>query len=115
MKNCNVFFIILKHVTMKFFLTRRQPYAFFDVMRNCSFFILLLLLSVSFLATTAQVGPGIAQVTAPTGGFHIEGNLQANTPTAGIGDWLPGSVGGGGNVLNAAGVPVNAATTFHLT
>jgi hypothetical protein len=100
---------------MKSFFTRRQSYAFFDVMKNCSFFFLLMLLSVSFLGTTAQVVPGVAQVTVPTGGFHIEGNLQANTPTAGIGDWLPGPAGAGGNVLTAAGVPVNAATTFHLT
>jgi hypothetical protein len=64
---------------------------------------------------TAQVIPGTAPVNIPAGGFHIEGNLQANTPTGGIGDWLPGLAGAGGNVLNAGGVPLIAATTFHLT
>jgi hypothetical protein len=63
----------------------------------------------------SQVGPGSIAVNNPTGGFHIEGNLQANTPTIGIGDWVPGPAGAGGNVLSAAGVPVNALTTFHLT
>ena len=64
---------------------------------------------------SAQVSSGIAPVNNPTGRFHIEGNLQANTPTVGIGDWLPGIAGAGGNVLNAGGVPLNAVTTFKLT
>ena len=82
--------------------------------KNPSFFILLLL-SLGFLETTAQIGPGTAPVIVPAGNFRIEGDLQANTPVSGIGDWLPGAAGTGGNVLTAAGVPVNAATTFHLT
>jgi hypothetical protein len=57
---------------------------------------------------------GTAPVNPPTGGFGIDGDLGANTPTAGIGDWLPGSAGSGGSVLTAAGVPVDAANTYHL-
>src|SRR5262249_4200462 len=49
------------------------------------------------------------------GGFAIEGNLQANTPTVGVGDWLPGPAGSGGAVLDVSGTPVNQATTFHFT
>ncbi|MDN3655274.1 hypothetical protein QWZ08_06550 [Ferruginibacter paludis] len=64
----------------------------------------------------AQPDPGTVPVVIPTGGFAVEGNLQANTPTAGIGDWLPGPAGAGGNVLlSPSGLPVNTSTTFHLT
>ncbi len=61
------------------------------------------------------LGPGTAPVTVPTGGFGIEGNLQANVPTLGIGDWVPGAAGSGGSVLTAGGVPLSAASTHHLT
>jgi gliding motility-associated-like protein len=57
---------------------------------------------------------GTAPVSIPTGGFRIEGNLQANLPTVGVGDWVPGPAGGGGNVLTAAGVPINPTTTYHV-
>lgn len=77
-------------------------------------FLMLLLFLSGFLKTTAQVSPGTAPVVVPAGGFHIEGNLQANTPTVNIGDWVPGAAGTGGNVLTAAGVPLNAATTFSF-
>src|SRR5262249_9629321 len=73
----------------------------------------LLLLSLC-LSAFAAVGPGTAPVTVPTGGFGIEGDLRANDPTAGIGDWVPGSAGSGSNVLTAAGVPLNTLTTFHV-
>ncbi|MFV5700218.1 hypothetical protein ACM55H_17815 [Flavobacterium sp. ZT3R17] len=80
---------------------------------------LIVFLSVCFLffstQINAQVLPGIATVNTPAGGFQIEGDLQANTPVSGKGDWLPGVSGGGGNVLTTAGAPVNALTTFHLT
>ena len=35
---------------------------------------------------TDSPGPGTAPVSPPTGGFGIDGDLQANTPTIGIGD-----------------------------
>jgi hypothetical protein len=58
---------------------------------------------------------GVA-VSSPTGGFAIDGDLQADTPTFGVGDWLPGSTlsGHGGSVLDSTGLPINTATTFHL-
>ncbi|MFV7237000.1 hypothetical protein, partial [Flavobacterium sp. ZB4R12] len=64
---------------------------------------------------TDSITSGIAPVNPPTGGFHIEGNLVANTPTVDKGDWLPGTGGSGGNVLDASGTPLNTSTTFHLT
>src|ERR1051325_11888918 len=39
---------------------------------------------------------GTALVTVPTGGFALDGDLQANTPVSGIGDWGAGSSGSGG-------------------
>src|SRR5712692_7731171 len=58
---------------------------------------------------------GTAAVSPPAGGFAIDGDLQANTPITGIGDWIPGPSGGGGYVINTNGTPVTATTTFHLT
>jgi hypothetical protein len=55
-------------------------------------------------------------VESPVGGFAIDGNLGANTPDAGLGDWLllNTSPGAGGAVLDAAGKPLNPLTTFHF-
>ncbi len=82
-------------------------------------FLILFLLSVLFFTSKtaySQIGPGKALVTPPTGNFAIDGNLQANVPTpAGVGDWLPGGAGSGGNVLNANGTVVNPLITYHLT
>jgi hypothetical protein len=60
--------------------------------------------------TFGQIGSGVAPVNSPSGGFNIDGTLQVNSA---IGDWLSGP-GGGGNVLDAAGVPLIPGTTFHL-
>src|SRR5437879_2658328 len=57
---------------------------------------------------------GTAPVTSPSGGFAIDGNLQANTPVSGVGDWIPGPSGSGGSVMGTNGVPLTAGTTFHL-
>jgi hypothetical protein len=73
--------------------------------------ILLSAFVFSFKISLAQY---VAPVSPPSGGFHIEGNLQANSPTAGVGDWIPGSAGGGGYVLDSAGVPLDTNATFHI-
>src|SRR5437868_2900878 len=70
-------------------------------------FVSGILFSNNASAQTAPVNP-------PTGGFAIDGNLQANSPVTGIGDWIPGSAGSGGNVLTSAGVPINPARTYHI-
>jgi len=57
---------------------------------------------------------GVAVVSPPTGGFAIDGDLQANTPANNVGDWVPAGNGNGGAVLTNAGLPVNSALTFHL-
>ncbi|MES2466672.1 MAG: hypothetical protein V4675_05175 [Verrucomicrobiota bacterium] len=59
---------------------------------------------------------GTAPVNPPAGGLGIDGNLLANNPTTGIGDWvkLEGSGTGGGVLDPVTGNPLNAATTFHL-
>ncbi len=76
-----------------------------------------LVASVTFTdsPTTGFVPPvGTAPIIVPAGGFGIEGDLQANTPGVGIGDWIPGPAGAGESVLDLAGNPVHPAITFHL-
>ena len=63
-------------------------------------------------AASSLFVPGVAPNGDP-GGFDIEGDLRANTPTANTSDWTPGVSGSGVGVLTAAGVPVNAVKTFH--
>jgi len=76
------------------------------------FLLLFIMLNISF--SYAQIGAGTAPVDPPTGGFGIDGNLEANTPTANIGDWVMGGSGTGGYVLNNNGTPVNPSNTYHL-
>ncbi len=85
--------------------------------RGC--FLILLLALVCGADTRAHAASppnGVAPLLIPAGGFALEGNLLANTPTSGVGDWiaLPSIPGPGGGVLAANGTPLNAATTFHL-
>ncbi|HEU0008243.1 MAG TPA: hypothetical protein VFT34_00345, partial [Verrucomicrobiae bacterium] len=56
---------------------------------------------------------GTAPVNIPTGGFGIDGDLLANIPTSGVGDWVENSTTGG-FVLLADGTPVDSTTTFHF-
>jgi len=59
---------------------------------------------------------GVAPVLIPAGGFSIEGDLLANTPVSGAGDWMTATnyPGAGGGVLDASGTPLNPATTYHF-
>src|SRR5436190_13586063 len=58
---------------------------------------------------------GVAPLTSPAGGFAIDGNLMANLPTAGVGDWLMSTnAGSGASVLDSAGNPLDPARTFHF-
>src|SRR5436190_1944881 len=69
----------------------------------------------TFLILTCKVGfAQIAPCYPPYGGFHIDGNLRANTPTGNIGDWLTGPGGTGGFLMSDAGVAIDTARTFHL-
>lgn len=71
-----------------------------------SFNILSLALFVSFiLSLTTPVFSQLASVTPPAGGFRIDGNLIAGTPTTGEGDWVAGT--SGGYVFYNTGVAVN--------
>src|SRR6266568_384281 len=82
--------------------------------RNCALLLAAAVCLLPDLKALAVPPPsGVAQVTVPAGGFAIDGNLIANTPTPGVGDWLPDSNGLGG-VLDATGAPLNSSTTFHF-
>ncbi|MFV8340755.1 hypothetical protein ACNQGL_15975, partial [Flavobacterium sp. LB3P21] len=74
-------------------------------------FTTLLLFFLSFTTVSlAQIGPGIAPINTPSGGFNIDGTLFANTAT---GDWVDGT-GAGGFILNNSGGALNTGTTYHL-
>jgi len=59
---------------------------------------------------------GVVPVSAPVAGFAIDGNVFANTPASGVGDWVasPSFPGSGTGALTLAGVPLNPQTTFHV-
>src|SRR6476659_3833382 len=90
-------------------------------MMYASLCMLVMVLGFSFTGS-AQIDKGVAPVDPPIGGFAIDGNLKANTPTspapfaANQGDWLFGAGGSGGYVLDGtnSGTPLNSSTTFHL-
>src|SRR5262245_46698550 len=67
------------------------------------------LFGLTLMAATHVAPPGgIAPVLVPPGGLAIDGNLEANLPIAGIGDWT-----GSGGVLASNGAPLNSLTTIH--
>ncbi len=69
--------------------------------------ILPLTLATSFIfILTTPVFSQLAQITPPNGGFRIDGNLIAGTPTADEGDWVAGT--SGGYVFYNNGDPVNS-------
>src|SRR5262245_34517672 len=74
-------------------------------------------LQLSAAVIQAAVPPaGVAPVDSPAGGFAIDGNLIANQPASGVGDWLslPAAPGSGGAVLGPGGAPLNTNVTFHF-
>ncbi len=79
--------------------------------------VTLCLLAAVQIALAVPPPSGVALVGPPPGGFSIEGDLLANTPVAGVGDWMlntnlaPGS---GLGVLNANGSPVDGSRTFRF-
>ncbi len=76
-------------------------------------------LSRAMEAATSAFEPFFFQVPgiAPTGdagqGFEIEGDLNANTPTADTTDWVAGVAGAGAGVLTVGGAPVDPLRTFR--
>ena len=68
--------------------------------------------SINGLAQNIQ---GVAPVQNPNGGFAIDGDAYANTPTSGVGDWFidtsqyPGS---GGSIFNIDGTIIDPTMTY---
>ena len=59
--------------------------------RGWKFASLILALGVILWSETGETSPppgGVAPVLAPAGGFSIDGDLLANTPGTGAGDWM---------------------------
>ena len=61
-----------------------------------------LFLAFAWGSINAQVVP----VSNPVGGFEIDGDLESGNPTSTAGDWVEGSSGTGGFVLEDDGDPV---------
>jgi hypothetical protein len=75
-----------------------------------SLMVFIFLVSYESFAQVAPVDP-------PVGGFRIEGDVKANFPTAGQGDWVSGAQGVGTNVIQFVSpnwVPVNSTTTKFI-
>lgn len=51
----------------------------------------------------------LAPVNPPSGGFRIDGDLKAGTPSTNDGDWISGT--SGGFVFNNDGTPVNGSNS----
>jgi subtilisin-like proprotein convertase family protein len=96
-----------------FFFRRFSPSNWFRL--NLRFRVAgLALASLATVVCSGATLPGTAPVTTPAGGFGIDGDLLANTPTNKIGDWVPNGAGSGGSVLAADGTPLNPSRTFHV-
>jgi hypothetical protein len=98
-------FLTIKPLFMKSLL-----HDFRGILHSSRFLERVSLLLLVVLLTTRSFAQ-IAPVNPPTGGFHIDGNLRANIPTANAGDWLFGWGGTGGFVLNNNGTAVDPAHT----
>jgi hypothetical protein len=71
----------------------------------------------TLFAVAAPLPGGRAPITPPAGGFGIDGDLLANSPLAGSGDWTVNTniaPGSGLSVLNAAGAPLDPLRSFHF-
>src|SRR5688572_30045507 len=68
-------------------------------------------------AVATPLPGGLAPVMPPAGSFGIDGDLLANSPIAGVGDWTSNTniaPGSGLGVLSAAGAPLDPVRTFHF-
>ena len=81
-------------------------YNYFHFSRSPKFWQHLILLILIILLFNRSAFSQLAPVNAPTGGFRIDGDLIAGTPTANQGDWLEGT--SGGYVFYNNGTPVSA-------
>ena len=89
-----------------------------DLVRRCLAPVIPLALGCAFWVCAeslqaASPPTGTAPVLVPAGGFAIDGNLLANTPTNGVGDWVTNS-GSGGSVLLGNGAVLDTNNTIHI-
>jgi len=72
--------------------------------------------ALSLHAATGGTPPpsGVSPSDPPIGGFAIDGDLLANSPNPGEGDWVANPGGTGGSVMDASGVPINPVATIHM-
>ena len=77
--------------------------------------LLIMATVLTSFTLTAQNLPGTVPVLTPVGGFGIDGDAYANTPTPGIGDWFNTMyAGSGGSLFNADGTVKDPSMTYFL-
>src|SRR5437870_11212269 len=74
---------------------------------------LLTILASLVLAPFANAFATVIPTTDP-GGFEIDGDLIANSPTIDVTDWVPHDPGNGIGLLTSSGTPQDPNRTWHL-
>ena len=95
---------------------KSRPQALLQHITLCLLLSLFILFSfTSRLIAQNAVLKGVVPVNPPAAGFGMDGDLKANVPGNGVGDWLPNTAAPGG-VLSATGAaPSGQDRIFHIT
>ncbi|MDR5590457.1 hypothetical protein, partial [Christiangramia sp. SM2212] len=101
--------MIWKTTLPKNYAPKKSPRRSFSILH---FLFIPLFLLGSFVLNAQNVA---VPVENPNGGFNIDGDLKANTPTPGIGDWFQGPSGTGGFVFDNNGNSVNPNTSKFVS
>ncbi|MBC7384039.1 MAG: hypothetical protein H7296_13805, partial [Bacteroidia bacterium] len=95
---------------------KSRPQAF---VQHFTLYLLLSLLTLfsftSRLIAQNAVLQGVVPVNPPASGFAMDGDLKANVPKLGIGDWLPNTAASGGVLLGTGAAPAGSNRIFHKT
>src|SRR6185369_14119937 len=103
----------MKRITRSCGVRKNTLRTFTLPLRTLAFIALAVIAQLSVFAVPPP--SGVAPLSVPSGGFAIDGDLLANTPTANVGDWVSSTnAGTGGFILTQAGQPLNPFTTFHF-
>lgn len=84
----------------------KNQFASVPVLKLNSGLRLFLFLRITGFHAIQTAEAQVINVESPSGGFEIDGNLQANTSTNVSRDWVTRSSGSGGFVLDNAGNPL---------
>jgi len=93
-------------------LKKKDNSSILSVFYISAILLLFLLNPYSSYAQQVEGFTKVIDVNIPSGGFHLDGNVNANNPSQNIGDWFKGNnAGTGGFLLLDNGNPVDQNTT----